>query len=622
MALYYETGNGWVQTKLARKHTDLDGYLCCPGPSLAEVNTVTLQGKGRMIFAINTAYPKVKPDVWMGLDNIACYNQNILYEPFMKIFRGSYYDTMMFNDIPVRNFPNAFWASVKEPEAGKTMFNYRQHDSPFVWHKNTLAVMIHYMIWLGFKNIYLIGCDMGGDKDYWDDRTLTDFQRKYNRKLYTEQVNFIRKLAIEGEKHGVAFYSCTPGSPLNEFLTYIPLDTAIVRSETKTKIKEQPVVHALDSRVVNVVTVYQTGGDYNDEYVYRLRDSVKKYLPNSTFTCVTNAKLKDVNILPLEHNLSTPEVPQWCKLEIFKHFTKGKTLYLDLSVVVQGDLTPLLAYSGFKMVKDFVNPKYKSSCVMCWEGDYSYILKTFLGNRENLNKQYTVDWSKPWVSGLDQLYIETCIKGRTFEDGLIVSYKRASKEEIDKAIIVKYHGKPRPHEVNWNIYRPKMRWEVLADVINKEGLKNVFELGVGKSQTFEYLLKHCSDINIIGVDLWQKREKSTVIGSETYEDWDMEALYNKAKDIEERYCARALVWRISTTEAAKRVPDNSLDLVFVDADHTYEAVMRDIKNWLPKLRPGGYMFGHDIDWLSVQYGVLANFRKYNKADDNLWWIRM
>lgn len=39
--------------------------------------------------------------------------------------------------------------------------------------------------------------------------------------------------------------------------------------------------------------------------------------------------------------------------------------------------------------------------------------------------------------------------------------------------------------------------------------------------------------------------------------------------------------------------DGSLDFVFLDADHSYEAVRLDIASWLPKVRPGGVLAGHD-----------------------------
>jgi len=250
MALYYETGNGWVQTTLAKKDLGLDTYLCCPGPSLANVDTDKLKGKGRMVFAINTAYPRVKPDVWMGLDTIDCYDHNILYEPFMKVFRGTYYDKMQSNNTKVKNFPNVFWASLKEPEKGKTMLDYRNHTDLFVWHKNTLAAMLHLMIWMGARTIYLVGCDMGGTKDYYDERKLTESQHNINRKLYSEQINFLRDLAKKAIRYGITIKSATPNSPINEFLEYTQIDNAIEQSEKKVLLPSSEILHAIDAEKI------------------------------------------------------------------------------------------------------------------------------------------------------------------------------------------------------------------------------------------------------------------------------------------------------------------------------------------------------------------------------------
>jgi len=43
----------------------------------------------------------------------------------------------------------------------------------------------------------------------------------------------------------------------------------------------------------------------------------------------------------------------------------------------------------------------------------------------------------------------------------------------------------------------------------------------------------------------------------------------------------------------RAVEDHSLDLVFIDADHHYEAVKADIEAWEPKIKPKGWIGGHD-----------------------------
>ncbi len=54
--------------------------------------------------------------------------------------------------------------------------------------------------------------------------------------------------------------------------------------------------------------------------------------------------------------------------------------------------------------------------------------------------------------------------------------------------------------------------------------------------------------------------------------------------------------RMTSVEAAGQYQDNSLDFVFIDAGHTYEDVRADIVAWLPKVKPGGWIGGHDYPW--------------------------
>jgi predicted O-methyltransferase YrrM len=53
------------------------------------------------------------------------------------------------------------------------------------------------------------------------------------------------------------------------------------------------------------------------------------------------------------------------------------------------------------------------------------------------------------------------------------------------------------------------------------------------------------------------------------------------------------VHRCGSVEAASTFQDQSLDFVFIDARHTFDAVSQDLAAWWPKLRPGGLIAGHD-----------------------------
>jgi hypothetical protein len=56
------------------------------------------------------------------------------------------------------------------------------------------------------------------------------------------------------------------------------------------------------------------------------------------------------------------------------------------------------------------------------------------------------------------------------------------------------------------------------------------------------------------------------------------------------------VHRCASPAAAGGYEDLSLDFVFLDADHAYDAVRHDLAAWWPKLRPGGLFAGHDYVW--------------------------
>jgi hypothetical protein len=54
------------------------------------------------------------------------------------------------------------------------------------------------------------------------------------------------------------------------------------------------------------------------------------------------------------------------------------------------------------------------------------------------------------------------------------------------------------------------------------------------------------------------------------------------------------VIRATSTEGIARLPDSSLDVIYIDANHQYEYVLQDILHARRKLKPGGIMFMDDF----------------------------
>lgn len=62
--------------------------------------------------------------------------------------------------------------------------------------------------------------------------------------------------------------------------------------------------------------------------------------------------------------------------------------------------------------------------------------------------------------------------------------------------------------------------------------------------------------------------------------------------------------QMTSDDAVKLYEDGSIDFLMIDGDHSYEGVCKDIKNWLPKMRPGGLIAGDDVFLDEIRRAVL------------------
>lgn len=81
--------------------------------------------------------------------------------------------------------------------------------------------------------------------------------------------------------------------------------------------------------------------------------------------------------------------------------------------------------------------------------------------------------------------------------------------------------------------------------------------------------------------------------------------------------------KLTSVNASKLYEDHSVDFIYIDADHTYHAVLEDINSWVSKVKNGGYLGGHDIYIDDVKRAVEEIFGKeYKTYSDTSWVVKL
>lgn len=77
--------------------------------------------------------------------------------------------------------------------------------------------------------------------------------------------------------------------------------------------------------------------------------------------------------------------------------------------------------------------------------------------------------------------------------------------------------------------------------------------------------------------------------------------------------------------AASKFADGSIDILFIDGDHTLVGVLSDLERWYPKVKSGGIISGHDIPCPSVLAAVTTFFQNlempFYKASSACWVVK-
>lgn len=131
------------------------------------------------------------------------------------------------------------------------------------------------------------------------------------------------------------------------------------------------------------------------------------------------------------------------------------------------------------------------------------------------------------------------------------------------------------------------RWHLY---IEKWNCRRIAELGVFNGRNFMRMISSGPEV-AIAVDIW--RDDGVASRNDT-------GVPQPVRDKQyERFLAMVAdkpfvkVYRDYTFSVAPQVPDGYLDLIYIDADHSYEGCLRDLRDWWPKMKSGAAFTGDD-----------------------------
>jgi predicted O-methyltransferase YrrM len=158
---------------------------------------------------------------------------------------------------------------------------------------------------------------------------------------------------------------------------------------------------------------------------------------------------------------------------------------------------------------------------------------------------------------------------------------------------------------------PNVDRQTLTQWFSDLKLKTGVEVGVERGVYSEVIARNNPQMKLYLVDPWEayKGYREHVSQSK------LDGFYELTKEKMSKYKKVELIRKYSS-DASKDFKDNSLDMVYIDANHEFRHVVNDIADWYPKVKKGGILSGHDyIRRKNAEYlmGVIDAVHGYTSA---------
>lgn len=151
---------------------------------------------------------------------------------------------------------------------------------------------------------------------------------------------------------------------------------------------------------------------------------------------------------------------------------------------------------------------------------------------------------------------------------------------------------------------------------------NVLEIGTGKGESAYYLLEICPNIkNLLTIDPYKEYQDWNGVIDQATLDIHKKVAYENLSEFEGR------AWIEETFNILVK-EDSPYDVLFIDGDHAFDAVLNDLNQTYQFVKVGGIVAVHDTNLRTVLDAVYK-FRDDNKirstinmvANSTLFWYK-
>lgn len=137
----------------------------------------------------------------------------------------------------------------------------------------------------------------------------------------------------------------------------------------------------------------------------------------------------------------------------------------------------------------------------------------------------------------------------------------------------------------------------MITIVPKNGV--IAELGVFKGEFSKKIDEICQPKELVLIDIWvgDRVYSGDVDGNHkngNKEYYTADQVYKIALE-NTKNCKSTIRIIKDTTEVLKTFEDNTFDMIYIDADHSYNGVKKDLEMSIKKVKNGGYIMGHDYE---------------------------